>query len=97
MANVRIHRYSVEPADVDELIARRAALIDVVRADHPGLAETRLIRLDDGTFVDIWRWESTEAMDGAIAAAIGALPDARAAWSLTRDASSEDGEIVDAR
>lgn len=95
MAEIRIHRYRVDPADVDELIARRAALIDWVRSRLPGLLETRLIRLEDGTFVDSWRWESAEHMQAAIAAA--PFPEAGAAWALTREATSEDGEIVDER
>jgi hypothetical protein len=35
MANYRIHRYIVDPADVDDLRARRAALIDAIRAVFP--------------------------------------------------------------
>jgi hypothetical protein len=35
------HRYTLEPADLEELLARRATLITAIRAAHPGLAETR--------------------------------------------------------
>jgi hypothetical protein len=95
MADIRIHRYVVDPSDLEELLARRATLITAIRADHPGLAETRLIRLEHGTFVDAWRWDSAEQMEAALAAA--PFPEAGPAWSLTREASSEDGEIVDER
>ena len=95
MADIRIHRYTVDAADVDELRARRAALIDSVRSAFPGLLDTRLVRLDDGTFVDEWRWNSSEQMHAALAAS--PFPEAGAAWSLTRGASSEDGEIIDER
>jgi hypothetical protein len=95
MADIRIHRYTVDPADVEELRARRGTLIDTVRAALPGLVETRLVRLEDGTFIDSWRWESAEHMQAAIAAA--PFPGAGAAWALTRGATSEDGEIVDER
>ncbi len=95
MADIRIHRYVVDPADTEELLARRAALITAIRADHPGLAEARLIRLEDGTFVDAWRWDSAEQMQAALAAA--PFPEAGPAWSLTREATSEDGEIVEER
>ncbi len=44
MAVSRTHRYIVDPADLDELIARRATLIAAIRAAHPGLAEARLTR-----------------------------------------------------
>jgi hypothetical protein len=98
MAHLRIHRYAVEPADVEELIARRTKLITTMRAAGLGLAETRLIRLDDGTFVDYWRWDDAEQMQAAGAGiAAGKFPEARAAMSLTRDKTDEDGELVDER
>ena len=93
MADIRIHRYRVDPADIDELVLRRATLIAAVRADHAGLREARLVRLEDGTFIDSWRWDSGEQMQAALAAA--PFPEAGPAWTLTREASSEDGEIVD--
>ena len=97
MPDIRIHRYSVDdPAGLEEFLARRAELITAIRADHPGLVEARLIRLEDGTLMDTWRWCSAEAMQAAIEAA-PSFPEARAAMSLTRNASADDGEIVDER
>lgn len=96
MSFVRTHRYSVDPGNLDELIARRAALIAAIRAAHPGLAETRLTHLKDGTFTDVWRWDSAELMQAA-AADLPNFPEARAAMALTRDATAIDGEIVDER
>lgn len=97
MADVRIHRYSVDdPADFEEFLARRVELITAIRADHPGLVEARLIRLEDGTLVDTWRWRSAEEMQVALEAAPG-FPEVRAAMSLTQNASADDGEIVDER
>ena len=97
MADIRIHRYSVDdPADLEELLARRAELISAIRVDHPGLVEARLVRLENGTLNDIWRWRSAEEMQAGLAAA-PTFPEVRAAMSLTRNATSEDGEIVDER
>lgn len=96
MAASRTHRYTVDPADLDQLIARRATLIAAIRAAHPGLAEARLTRLEDGTFTDVWRWDSAEQMRAALADT-ARFPEARAAMSLTRDATAVDGEIVDER
>jgi hypothetical protein len=96
MAVVRTHRYRVDPADLEELLRRRAKLIAAIRAAYTGLAEVRLTRLDDETFTDAWRWDSAEQMRAALAAA-PTLPEARAAMSLTRDSTAEDGEIVDER
>jgi len=96
MADIRIHRYAVDSADYEEFLARRETLIATIRADHPGLVETRLIHLDDGTYVDTWRWESPEQMRAAGAAAPG-IPEVAAAMSLVRDRTAADGQIVDER
>jgi hypothetical protein len=96
MSVVRIHRYSVDPANLEELLSRRAALIASLRTVHPGLVETRLIRLEDGTYTDAWRWRSAEQMRMAFVD-LAAFPEARAAMSLTRDATAQSGEIVDER
>ena len=95
MAVVRTHHYTVDPADLPELLARRAAVIAAIRAAHPGLSHTRLTRLDDGTFTDAWRWDTAGQMHAALRGS--AWPRARAALSLTRDATARDGEIVDER
>src|SRR5438105_3549722 len=94
MAYVRIHRYTVNPADVEELLDRRAAVITAIRAGHPGLVEARLIRLEDGTYLDAWRWDSLEHMQAAQAAA-PTHHEVAAAMSLTQDRTAEDGEIID--
>ena len=95
MAVVRTHQYTVDPADLPELLARRAAVIAAIRAAHSGLSHTRLTRLDDGTFTDAWRWDTVGQMHAALAAM--PIPEARAALSLTRDHTAQDGEIIDER
>ena len=94
MPDIRIHSYSIDLADQDEFAQRRATLIAAMRDQHPGLIETRLIRLDDTRFIDSWRWASAEQMQAAFAAA-GDFPEIKAAMSLTRDRSHEDGDVVD--
>jgi len=96
MTNIRIHRYAVDEENLEEFIARRAALIAAMRERHPGLTETRLIRLDDGSFVDTWRWASADEMQAAFAS-VPDMPEVRAAMSLARNASNDDGEVVDER
>ena len=34
MADIRIHRYTVDPADMKELLERRAVLVAAIRAAH---------------------------------------------------------------
>jgi hypothetical protein len=95
MTVTKTHRYSVGEADLDELLARRAALITAVRAAYPGLTGTQLTRLEDGTFTDTWRWDTAERMRAARPAT--ELPEARAAMSLVRDHTARHGEVVDER
>lgn len=48
------------------MIARRPALEAAVRERLPGLLDIRLVRLADGTYLDVLRWESRAAADAAI-------------------------------
>ncbi|MEV0378730.1 hypothetical protein [Nonomuraea sp. NPDC050643] len=96
MAFIRTVRFTADPADADQVLARRAALIAAVRAGFPGLAETRLTRIDEGTWADHWRWNSRAEMDAVIAAG-PSLPEAKSAFEVVKDASVELGELVDER
>jgi hypothetical protein len=49
-----------------EMLRRRPALEAGVRNKLPGLLDICLIRLDDGTYLDVLRWVSREAADAAI-------------------------------
>ena len=94
MTHVRQHHYTVEPADVPQHLARRAKAIDAIRADHPGLVRTQLIRLEDGTFTDTWQWSTADQMRAAFAAARG-IPEIGPAMALMRDNSAQNGEVLD--
>ena len=50
----------------EEIRARRPALETAVREQLPGLLDIRLVRLDDGTYMDVLRWESRAAADAAM-------------------------------
>ena len=50
----------------------------------------------DGTCIHSWRWETPEQLHAAFADA-PTNPAAREAMSLTRDATGDDGRIVDER
>ncbi|GAA3142121.1 hypothetical protein GCM10010466_36350 [Planomonospora alba] len=96
MSVVRSHAYSVDPADLEEFLARRASLIGTVRETHPGLTRTRLVELEDGTYSDTWHWES-DAQMGAALAAISTFPEAPLTMALTRNATALNGRVVDER
>ena len=85
--------YSVDPGDLDELLAQRSALIRKVRTAYPGLAEARLIRLEDSSYRDAWRWDTAAQMQAALPAT--ALAEAKNALSLACDYSADYGEVID--
>ena len=93
MSAVRSHHYSVDEADLEEFLARRSSLIATIRKAHPGLTAGLLVRLEDGTYSDTWRWE-TAAQMGAALAAIPTFPEAPLTMALTKDSTVQDGQII---
>jgi hypothetical protein len=94
MSAVRVHNYAVDPANLEQLLARRTQLIAGIRSGFPGLLETRLTRLDDGTYQDVWRWETAEQLHAAVAASAG-FPPVAETMALTHDRTVQNGEIID--
>lgn len=98
MTVLRIDRFTIDPDRVVELVDRRNALVEAVRSAVPGLLEASLAKVDDRTWIDMWRWDS---MDSARAAAErargGAFPEAARAFELARDVTTEFTELVDVR
>ncbi|MDT0156645.1 hypothetical protein Q9R19_03295 [Microbacterium sp. ARD32] len=96
MTSVRTHRYAVDAGDVDTMLERRGNLLDGIRSANPAFAGATLIRLDDGSYLDIWSWNSAEDMQRASQAA-AEVPLVGATMSLTSDHTSIDGEVLDQR
>ncbi|MFI7614703.1 antibiotic biosynthesis monooxygenase [Nonomuraea terrae] len=94
MSVITVTRFHADPADADRLRARHTALVAATRAVVPGLTEARLGRIDDDTWVGVWRWDSAADLRAARAAVPGNAA-AAAAFSLTRDAAVEDIEVLD--
>ena len=98
MAVLRIDRFVVNPDDASELINRRNALVAAVNDTVPGLLESRLVRVDESHWIDMWRWDTlANAQAAASRAQAGGFPEAAAAFELTRDVVTEFTEIVDER
>jgi heme-degrading monooxygenase HmoA len=94
MAAFELARYRVDPQNTDELLTRWEAAVSAIRRTFPGLVGANLARLDEQTWIDVWRWESPEA---AHAAAQGApsVPEAAAMFSLIAEPlAMEHAEIV---
>ncbi len=96
MAVYRLVRFTTDPADTEEMLAARAALVAVTRDAFPGLTEARLAKAGDGTWIDIWRWDSLASAQAAIEGA-PALAEAGAAFSLIKDVTADFAEVVDER
>jgi quinol monooxygenase YgiN len=96
MTIIRTTRFTADPAQTEEVLTRRAALIDALRAATPGPAEARLTRIDERSWLDIWRWESQADLEAAMALA-PSLPEAEAAFAVAKEPTAEQGELVDER
>ncbi|MBE1490697.1 antibiotic biosynthesis monooxygenase [Plantactinospora soyae] len=93
MALISITRFQADPADAAQVRAQHAALVTAIRAALPGLTEARLGRLDDGTWVGIWRWDSAASLRSARQAVPGTAA-ATEAFALVRDVTAEDIEVL---
>jgi hypothetical protein len=96
MATVRTHRYTLAPDQREQFLAQRGELIGQWRAAGLDLVETQLYRLEDGTYLDIWRWASDEVMVKAFEM-MGEIPLIPATLGMTSEHSAVDGELVDER
>ncbi|WP_174187375.1 hypothetical protein [Nocardia barduliensis] len=96
MAVVRTHRYVVVTGKLAQLLEQRTRLIRSIRSADARFTAATLIRQDDGSYLDIWRWESAEAMRGT-AAGVRNFPLAEATAALTIGHSVLDGKVLDER
>jgi hypothetical protein len=96
MTVARFARFHVEPTAADEMIDKRAALIAAIRQRFPGLVDARLGRLDERTWIDVWRWESLAHLQRALEGG-PTIAEAPGVFALTQELSTEDAEIVDER
>lgn len=95
MSLIAITRFKADPADAAEVRARHAALVSAIRStEKAGLSEARLGRLDEQTWVGVWRWDSREHL---LAARQGApnQPEATAAFAIVTDVTGEEIELTD--
>jgi hypothetical protein len=95
MAVLRLDQFTIDPADTGEMLTRHAALIAAAKDAFPGLIEVQLAKVDDQTWLDVWRWDSLASAQAAVAGA-PAIPEAAAAFSVTKSITVEFAEVVDA-
>lgn len=94
MTLIRTTRFTTDPANADTMLVRRRKLLEAVRTGFGGPTETRLIRVGEETWVDMWQWDSPETLRVALEGA-PRLPEAAAAFAVASDVTAEQGEVVD--
>lgn len=94
MSVISVTRFHADPADAEQVQARHAALVTAIRSAQSGLTEARLGRLDDQTWVGVWRWDSAASLQAARQSA-SATPAAAAAFAVARDVTADDIEVLD--
>ena len=82
-----IVRSRLRPGAEEEMLRLRPRMIAAVRGRFPELIDARLVKLDDGTWLDMVRWRSREAAERA-ATAFGEIPEARAMGDLIEEVLS---------
>ena len=80
-------RSRVEPANEAAMLELRPAMVAAVRRRFPALLDARLVRMDDGTWLDVVRWSSREAADAA-ATQFAEIPEAREMSALVAEVLS---------
>ncbi len=94
MTVLRHDRFTIDPADGEELLSRHTALVAAAKDAFPGLLGVELAKVDDQTWIDVWPRDSLASAHAAVAGA-PSIPQA-AAFSLTKDLTAEFAEVVDA-
>lgn len=92
MSVITLTRVTVDPAHAGELVAAHAKLVSVLRAPESGLGAAEIGRLDQTTWIAVWRWETAAHL---AAARKDPTPEAAAAFGLTTTQSVEQIEVPD--
>lgn len=92
---IELARFRVDAESEAAFLAARPAMVEAVLERVPGLREISLVRLDDGTWVDIVTWSDRTAAEKGAKIAAG-LPEARL-WleQVSDDVSMDLGVVTD--
>jgi hypothetical protein len=58
MVALRLARCTIDPANTEEMLAERAALVAALRDAVPRLIQARPAKVDDKTWIAVWRRDS---------------------------------------
>jgi hypothetical protein len=94
MALIEIYRARIDPANVDRLLAIRAAAVAEFQELVPELLQADLVRLEDDVWLDVLVW-STAVDEERISQAASDAPTSVEMHALISDVVAHDrGEIV---
>jgi hypothetical protein len=96
MQHTRIARFHVDPDDTEKMLTARGELIAAIRRRGPGLIQASLGRVDERTWLDVWRWQSRVDLDRALEAG-PMIAEGPVVFALTQDLTTEDVSLVDER
>ncbi len=86
-------RSRVQAGREEEMLALRPAMIAAVKGRFPDLLDAQLVRMDDGTWLDVVRWRSRESAEQATAS-FGEIPEARQMSALIEEVLSFDHGVL---
>lgn len=88
-------RFTVDPSNADQLLRKRGPMVEAMRTRFPGLIHADLARIDERTWIDVWKWQSRDEAEAAAAQA-PSVPEAADMFALIQDVvSMEHAEIAD--
>ncbi|GIF16852.1 hypothetical protein FHX34_1021112 [Actinoplanes teichomyceticus] len=91
---MELARFTVDPQDVDAMLAARPAMLAALRERFSGFESLRLVRLDERTWLDVVIWASRAQADEA-AALVGDVAACRNAFAYIKEVvSMEHAEVV---
>jgi hypothetical protein len=94
MKAMELARFTVDPHDVEAMLAARPAMLTALRERFAGFESLRLVRLDERTWLDVVVWSSRAQADEA-AATVGDVPECRAAFAHIKEVVAvEHAEVV---
>lgn len=96
MAHVRIARFHLDPEDTEKMLIAREELIAAIRQRCTGLTQASLGRVDERSWLDVWRWETRADLDRALEAG-PTFAEGPVVFALTQELTTEDVSLVDER
>jgi len=92
---VELARFTVKRHEEEAFLAERAAMSEAAEQNFEGFVDEMLVRLEDGSYLSIWRWRAREDCDRAMAQ-VDQVPSVRS-WlaHMENEISMEFGVVIE--